>query len=1150
MKRYIYILLAATLFLGSCQKSSEFDETLTPSTENFEDGSCSVSLNLKMKSAKKVSVETRAEISEFNIVDGWAVVFGAVSGEVTDASPLLQKVPFEVDSDGSTILTFRKQEGACIIRLLGNLTAEAQQQVTDLVSQKEIANGASGAVSTFADYKDISVDLSGYYADPANPCELQSTKNGFPCASSAVSMPDGLNEESVNTLTSEILEMESAASKLDVWVSDGCDFELYSVRLINGANRGLLRNTLKENNGAPLPTNLGGVNTEYSWADAVHGMTTVETPIYLFPNAGNDPLQTGEAPNYPNEEAVSTATNPTYLILAGKAAGYAEMGFYKIALRYKVEGSDKLIYDIKRNTYYEVKLNQVDGPGYATYDEAVNGLSDDVSYDIEVDTEDDVRNETIISNSGLFSMEISASRVYVRGWSETGIDLDLSVWFGKNEDVTDFDYSNYPAHISTQGGITLETDGDIPTITTGEEHNVRFNVSGNGIITLRYGDITKDIPVVCENRNVSLYNQSQITINGMPVFDGLDEALYKGEAYYIKGEEERREPITDFGVIFNHGNAIKYPNVDATRVDMTNFHGRVYDGYIYPSDMSRGVVRLYYHQGCMRFHNAYELNAVPNTDEDPYYMVNYEDFDHLAKTVPSQSFYGHMFEVVRDIDLREDVADRIHASAGSNGGAFSGYFDGRHRTISNLYTDPSSSCAGLIGRISYATIKDLTVKGGVVGVTNVGGIVGTSVSRSTLENCIYEGSVSGEANVGGLVGYLDIYSEIKNCENRATVKGIDAESNTLRIGGVVGRMRASNIESCTNRGDIIATTTSLVGGIVGYNSSYSTTASEIINCVNYSAITGLQQVGGIAGYSGGISYDNKTLIKDCRNEGAITTTAIKDASYSSGGGISGQCSYVNFENCSNSGDVTGDPDGKARYNGGITGFASNANFENCTNSGDVFAYGGAGGISGFAYTITSSDVVIPDGEYLSHIRRCTNSGNITSIGTSGTNLYSGGICGSITIHTSVSDCTNSGVILGKVETGGVLGCLGSTCIIMNCYNTGAVNGESNVSGVVGQGNGGDMYNCYNVAEVTGEREVGLVLGGNVDNTSCDKCYYLSSLAGANGFGISKTAAAMKKDSFVTLLNGNADDAAYASFGLSDWAKDTQSVNGGYPIFNY
>ncbi|MFI3266650.1 MAG: hypothetical protein R3Y15_05790, partial [Rikenellaceae bacterium] len=74
MKRYIYALFAATFFLCSCTQELDLNPS---SVETLEDGSLSVCFNLNVQSAEVLTVETRANSPEDNIISGWAVVFGA-----------------------------------------------------------------------------------------------------------------------------------------------------------------------------------------------------------------------------------------------------------------------------------------------------------------------------------------------------------------------------------------------------------------------------------------------------------------------------------------------------------------------------------------------------------------------------------------------------------------------------------------------------------------------------------------------------------------------------------------------------------------------------------------------------------------------------------------------------------------------------------------------------------------------------------------------------------------------------------------------------------------------------------------------------------------------------------------------------------------
>ncbi len=535
MKRYIYVLLAVTLLLGGCS----YVEVDSPSpSSSAEDGTITVGFKLSMQSSTELTVETRSALvgNESNIIDGWAVVFGADPADdknYGDDSPLIQKVAFKTDSEGNAFVTFSEyNEGFCYIRLLANLTDETRNEIYDLVSQKDIENGiATGSPSTFFDYKHLDVGLDGYYASATAPdaASLRSDKSGYPCSSPGFEMEGGLTEDSLEALNDTNVTMVPVGSKLEV--TSKCDFALGSVRLYNGAKRALMRSTVLEDDGVteitslPLPTNLGGVNYNFQWITASNN-TTASTPIYFFPNEGDDPYsingtaEENALATYDNEDesAVSdpiNGINPTYVIIKGRAAGYDVDGYYKISIHCAIHEETR---DILRNGDYEIQLLAVDNPGYATEAEAIAGPANNISYDVVVGVGSDSRNETVVSHSGRFSMELNATKIYIKGYGTTGVTGSFTLFVTDND--AEENYNTPAVEITGSTGITI-SNGTIAAGANGSysETEVSFTAAAAGDITIRCGDLLYTIPVEYDSTPFTKENK-QFAINGSTIFSG------------------------------------------------------------------------------------------------------------------------------------------------------------------------------------------------------------------------------------------------------------------------------------------------------------------------------------------------------------------------------------------------------------------------------------------------------------------------------------------------------------------------------------------------------------------------------------------------------------------------------------------------------
>ena len=174
--------------------------------------------------------------------------------------------------------------------------------------------------------------------------------------------------------------------------------------------------------------------------------------------------------------------------------------------------------------------------------------------------------------------------------------------------------------------------------------------------------------------------------------------------------------------------------------------------------------------------------------------------------------------------------------------AYKGVFDGNGHTISNLYikvqregvgffgcasgsiknitfdnaqventgNDSKYSMTGIVVGAGFATLQNLktlnncSVKSGA---KSLGGIAGNAKNCSNLEN---NATVIGVYEVGGIVGVVNSNATLSSCVNN----GMVTENRSGRCGGIVGSLYKYTIEDCANYGNV--TGTKEIGGIVGY----------------------------------------------------------------------------------------------------------------------------------------------------------------------------------------------------------------------------------------------------------------------------------------------------------------------------------------------
>lgn len=490
------------------------------------------------------------------------------------------------------------------------------------------------------------------------------------------------------------------------------------------------------------------------------------------------------------------------------------------------------------------------------------------------------------------------------------------------------------------------------------------------------------------------------------------------------------------------------------------------------------------------------------------------------------------------------------------------------------------NAGGIVGYIEGGTITDCNSRSNVIKGSgmSVGGVAGQIFSSAEaapakLTDCQNSSSVTSthDSNtwVGGITGYVRVNGTgtvlVENCSNSGAVT--HGAEKLVMLGGIVGGCANKNnasgyaytaiqILNCTNSGEISGY--GYVGGIVGENGNWANGwgGGIIRNCSNSGTVTGASSTGGIVGrfYYGELS--------DCQNSGAIRGNGGADpgGSKTGIGGIIGTAdpwsdlgvkiqSLAVIKNCSNSGSVEND----SYAVGGIAGKAQRSvRFENCENSGTItgnkasyynssYSTGGVGGIVG-EYSLGNDSAGIVS---------CRNTGTIYGYNNVG------GIAGEFS---GSSECTpvfeknyNLGSVTGTWCVGGLLGYTSSTQA-QNCYNTGAVSGVKReeftgkgklqcIGGLVGQYSiaytatltTGSCYNVGTITVDTGALNVGGVVGYVQNRISFEYYYYLDTcIKTSNKYGTPLTAEAMTSDTDWKTNYVNFDSTTPI------WTKDTNT----------
>ncbi len=257
------------------------------------------------------------------------------------------------------------------------------------------------------------------------------------------------------------------------------------------------------------------------------------------------------------------------------------------------------------------------------------------------------------------------------------------------------------------------------------------------------------------------------------------------------------------------------------------------------------------------FIQKYDSGA--GTSDNPYRIST---LDQLKKLSEVSSDWSSCFVLTTDIDATDTKNwnnGKGFSPIGNNTSTtFTGTFNGKGHTISNLYIHRTSSdCIGLFGfvmtgRIDSLGIIDCDLSGG----ENTGGMVGYNYKNSIISNSYSTGSVSGTSNVGGLVGENVSGSEVSDCYSTVNVSGNDY------VGGLVGlNYYSGKVLNCYSTGSVPKV--SGCGGLVG-KCAYSTVTNSYYN----KETSGVDK--GIA-----LDYDNQIVT-------GLTTAQFSDASNFSG----------------------------------------------------------------------------------------------------------------------------------------------------------------------------------------------------------------------------------------------------------------------------
>lgn len=395
--------------------------------------------------------------------------------------------------------------------------------------------------------------------------------------------------------------------------------------------------------------------------------------------------------------------------------------------------------------------------------------------------------------------------------------------------------------------------------------------------------------------------------------------------------------------------------------------------------------------------------------------------------IGEDNFSGATVTIAADIDLGGITEQGGYGIEGlswylSRLGNFAGTFDGAGHTISGVYLNCSANDkVGFFDELAgTAVVKNLTVKGKIIGRDYVGGIAGSTAAGAVIENCKFSGTVIGASEygyVGGIVGRA-MKTTIDGCETHGSVTAEMAEAYREHqqgyTGGICGYNYGSAILRCTNHAAVTGNGYG-TGGITGFSQLASVTDST-----NEGTISGFEHVGGIVGKIA--ASESAGLHRGCVNNGTVRGTAkVGGVCGLAVGVVQTENAFRTMLDCANAGFVT------AQYHaGGIAGYIHDAAIEHSSNEGTIQAQQYAGGVAGYALGC-----------------KITDSYNTGSIAASAD--YAGGIM--------AFDADKEGALV-------------------NCYNIGAVSCEAHSAMLVNVFDNAqpNSENCYYLVSGLSEQE--------------------------------------------------------------------------------
>lgn len=272
--------------------------------------------------------------------------------------------------------------------------------------------------------------------------------------------------------------------------------------------------------------------------------------------------------------------------------------------------------------------------------------------------------------------------------------------------------------------------------------------------------------------------------------------------------------------------------------------------------------------------------------------IEINSIEGLEKINESAQTLAGKYELAKDLDFKDrnsyetdakynyynadanndGTPDNSWTPIGSTSAKFTGNFDGKNHTISNLYINTTQAYSGLFGYVysDYTTFKNIKLQNVNINAGSYAGALAGKFRGGTINNVFIDNvniKSSGSA-IGGIVGAIDWGTIRKVKVTNASITG------SSEIGGIAGYTSAEStliIDQAVFSGNVYG---SCSGGIMGYKQS---TTVKIYN----SRTEGYSQAAGISGYTTNSIENSYTTMKVGRYPIAVVSDNTKGVFWNS-----------------------------------------------------------------------------------------------------------------------------------------------------------------------------------------------------------------------------------------------------------------------------